>query len=327
MFTSCSGVNHRSLSKGENPQKPERGDAAGKEVKSMSRRGRSGSARCRSKETTLKRTPVRLNNTEEKTMNENLAESATPTRTGGCNRKGQKPIAPAPEVERSVTELLTEGENYVGELEGADPCSEKTIKEAIEVVKALEVKTGFFDVDSGKIAIKQGLILKALQASLQAQNKKKRFGWKKFVEQRIKFMGLRKVQSLIQLADRPDLHPYAFLGIHRLLKVLRITKDQAGDDRAGDLFREQGITIPEGQDRLPVELKAQIDDAIARARGRRTASNNGQEGLLKLERRLEKAEKAVDAILEDTEMINQVNRDKVISLKDKLIQLEASLQE
>jgi hypothetical protein len=254
-----------------------------------------------------------------------LADSSIDGQTGARDKKEKEPETPHSRAAMSMDDLLAEAEHYKGELQDEKYCCGSVIDQAIEVVEDLEIKVANFDPDSGKIAFKQGDILKALLAKLQKQSNKKRFGWKKWVKENIKFMGLRKVQSLIQLAERPDLFPYTFLGVHRLLKLLRITKDRIGEDRVRDFLREHGIVLIEGEELIFPRMKTKIDEAIATARARRNGANNGQGESQKFERHLEKAEAAVEVILEDTELLGQISREKVISLKGKLIQLETSL--
>ena len=111
--------------------------------------------------------------------------------------------------------------------------------------------------------------------------------------------------------------------MERLLKLLRVTKDRNETDPVTSFLLEHGIPLPENGVPLSVEIKAKVDEAIA-------AGKNGSRGQKpvrsiteKFHRDIAKIEARISSILEKQELVEQVDREKVNSLKTKIEQLES----
>ena len=86
--------------------------------------------------------------------------------------------------------------------------------------------------------------------------------WDRWASENLRFLGQRTRLNYMQLAARPDAHPFALLGIERLLLLIRATQDWKGDDRIGDFLRKYHIEFnPESRETLKA-FKNKVDNAI-----------------------------------------------------------------
>jgi hypothetical protein len=230
------------------------------------------------------------------------------------------------EAHLPLADLLGEGEHFLEELEDEAPCSDLTIEDALELLQKLEIGTNNFDQSSGQIALQQGKILNALKKQLQMKSKKKRFGWAQWAQAKVKFIGKRKMQNLMYLAEKTPSYSYAALGVERLLKLLRVTKDRNETDPVTSFFLEHGIPIPENGVPLSVGIKATVDDAIAAVKASRTYENPVSQTILKFHRGAKKVENAITSILKTPELVEEVDNETVASLKNKLAELESLIR-
>jgi hypothetical protein len=263
---------------------------------------------------------------EEKKMIESVnVQTATSSQPGTVSRKSaeEKIETSVGEPHQPSPDLLVEGEHFLEELEGEAPCSDLTIEDAIDVLQKLEIATGNFDQSSGEIALQQGKILNALKKQLQLKNGKKRFGWTRWAESNVKFIGKRKMQNLMHLGERDFLHPYAALGVERLLKLLRVTKGRSESDPVGSFLLDHDIHLPDNGIPLSVEIKANVDKAIASSRTRKSGQDSAGSIVEKFNRAAHSIEGQISSIMESQDLISQVDREKVASLKDKLVELES----
>jgi hypothetical protein len=258
-------------------------------------------------------------------VNEQTANSSQP---GTISQKsGEEKIeTSAGDPRHPSADLLGEGEHFLEELEGEAPCSDFTIEDAVELLQKLEIGTDNFDQSSGQIALQQGKILNALKKQLQMKSKKKRFGWARWAQAKVKFIGKRKMQNLMYLAEKTPSYSYAALGVERLLKLLRVTKDRNETDPVTSFFLEHGIPIPENGVPLSVGIKATVDDAIAAFKASQTDENPVSQTILKFHREAKKVENAITSILKTPELVEQVDNEKVTTLKNKLAELESLIR-
>lgn len=86
--------------------------------------------------------------------------------------------------------------------------------------------------------------------------------WDKWATQNLKFLGQRTRINHMQIASRPDSHPFALLGMERLLSLIRATQDWKGDNRIGDFLKKYEIKFnPESRETLKA-FQNKVDSAI-----------------------------------------------------------------
>jgi hypothetical protein len=124
-----------------------------------------------------------------------------------------------------------------------------------KVDKASQGMEGVFTLH----AIREGQLLHCLKRLT------KRLGlreWERWVTRNIPFISQRTRINYMALASRPDCHPYALLGMERLLLIIRATQDWKGNDRIGDFLRKYQIKFdPESRETLKA-FKTKVDTAI-----------------------------------------------------------------
>ncbi len=129
----------------------------------------------------------------------------------------------------------------------------------------------------------------------------------------------------MHLAERDFIHPYAALGVERLLKLLRVTKDRIEPDPVGSFLLELGIDLPDNGSPVSVESKAKVDEAIVSAKTRNSGEHSTGSIVEKFNRAAGRIEVKISSIMGSQDLISQVDREKVVSLKNKLVELESSI--
>jgi hypothetical protein len=86
--------------------------------------------------------------------------------------------------------------------------------------------------------------------------------WNRWATENLKFLGQRTRINYMEIADRPDCHAFALLGMERLLLLIRATRDWKGNDRIGEFMRKYQIKFdPESRETLKA-FKTKVDTAI-----------------------------------------------------------------
>lgn len=136
-------------------------------------------------------------------------------------------------------------------------------------------------------------------------------------------MSKSKFYNLVLIGKHPEVHPFAYLGMERLLALLKLVK-RAGIP-FGDLLRNHNLIFnPEGEERLAA-FKVRVDQAIAAARASLRGEGSDQLSVEKFHHSAAKLELAISQIIESNGLVQQVDRNRVASLKSKILELESSI--
>jgi len=114
-------------------------------------------------------------------------------------------------------------------------------------------------------AIMIGKFLVVMKAFVQGVRKtNKEFpNWGAWAAENLSFLGERRRQDYMALAERPDAHSYSYFGVERLLHLVKITESISGSDKIGTFLRQHNITFDPGDEDIKVrEFKCQVDAAL-----------------------------------------------------------------
>jgi hypothetical protein len=216
--------------------------------------------------------------------------------------------------------VYIEAESFLDDLEDPDTTFNKsTLSAGVSLLDSLEIRAGELLGKADPFMIQQAKIAFAL---LQGARKLKIRG-KSLFETYIKCMSKSKFYNLVLIGKRPEIHPYAYLGMERLLALLKLAK-RTGTS-IGDLLRNHNLIFdPDGEESLAA-FKLRVDQAIAAVRASRREEGSVQQDVEKFHRSAAKIEAAIDRIIEGNGLVRQVDPDRVATLKTKILELEASL--
>lgn len=120
-------------------------------------------------------------------------------------------------------------------------------------------------VSHGIEAVSTTYFIRLGKLLLQLKQILKRLGlreWDQWATQHIPFISQRARIDYMKLASRIDCHPFALLGMERLMLLIRATEDWKGNNRIGDFLRKYGINFdPESREILKT-FKIKADTAI-----------------------------------------------------------------
>lgn len=120
-------------------------------------------------------------------------------------------------------------------------------------------------VSHGIEAVSTTYFMRLGKLLLQLKQILKRLGlreWDQWATQNIPFISQRARIDYMKLASRIDCHPFALLGMERLMLLIRATEDWKGNDRIGDFLRKYEINFdPESREMLKT-FKMAVDTAI-----------------------------------------------------------------
>jgi hypothetical protein len=86
--------------------------------------------------------------------------------------------------------------------------------------------------------------------------------WEVWASDHVKYMGEANRQNYMRLAERPDAHPYAFLGIDRLLVLISVTKAITTDDKVSEFLAKYHLEYDPEKETNLLGFKHQVDAAI-----------------------------------------------------------------
>jgi hypothetical protein len=210
-----------------------------------------------------------------------------------------------------------ETESFLDDLQGLPATfTRATLETGAGLLDRLEIQVSDLKGKADPFMVQQSKIALAL---LQGARKLKIKGNTLFGTY-IKCMSKSKFYNLALIGKHPEVHPYAYLGIERLKTLLNLEKKMGIGFE--DLLRNYGLIFnPEGEEPLSA-FKVRVDKDIAAAKASRREANPDQQSVKKFHSGAKKVEKAITSILESPGLAEQVDREKVSSLKDKLAELE-----
>jgi hypothetical protein len=120
-------------------------------------------------------------------------------------------------------------------------------------------------VSHGMEAVSTTYFIRLGKLLIQLKRIMKRLGlreWDQWATRNIPFISQRARIDYMKLASRIDCHPFALLGMERLMLLIRATEDGKGNDRIEDFLRKYGINFdPESREILKT-FKMAVDTAI-----------------------------------------------------------------
>jgi len=150
----------------------------------------------------------------------------------------------------------------------------KTIQERLNVGKGrLETFCAFFNFAQHRTAaifavyaLMIGKFILALKAFITAARKKDKNIplWGVWAAENLSFLGERRRQDYMALAERPDAFSYSFFGVERLLHLVRATEHISGPDKIGTFLAHNNITFDPGDEETKMhQFKCEVDVALA----------------------------------------------------------------
>lgn len=261
--------------------------------------------------------PAPLNIQEE--LAENLGERADGAEGPSENSETK--------IEGPITEdsLKTDLANKTAEIyHGPLSPKEKALTMTDSLKMYADLGLGIGDLSRVRAIIVYGTVVSRIRACVREA--KLEGGWEGYMGN---FSPIKKrtIQNWLYIANNPQLHPYAWMGEDRLLKVSRYAKkNYDGEDPIGAFLKDIGVDpVPDGTC-VSMEVKKRIDDAIAKPRSE--LSENPEVAVTTVPD--QQADELIDRLIEslaDDNFLAKVDVTRLDTLAAKIDEAKAKLAE